>query len=429
MPNTLEHYDIMAKELFLDLTNASCSNSIFKSGNYWQIGNVYDTLLDYMQYATTHGGKITLQDAQKLNSQVVALYGDGMSGCWYDDYCWWIIALMKSYTYPDLFYPADIAKCQTIITDAWSIINKGKPGLLQSGGAARAFDVCDQTVYGSVKPLYAGGTWQYDIFTSRTPSVGCGAANGNPIAVGSQTPQVLGPYQLAVINGLNMVMTQRMSNYKIIPRTNAARQYNFIKQWTSTAQDAADNLLNPFDSGGKYGLIRERVSKYLNSSVPMTGYNSTYGCWAGDQGTFIGGLYDYFKVSKDPNCMDLISKILMGVREKMTMHFSQGPNRYQAIYSWSGGDGAINGPDGPMSTDAADYSSGLGVFMRYLYYCCQDKGILHSITSDPKYLYLIRDTAEACYNDDYPKVYDEVPMFRQFNRLASLLAALRILPS
>lgn len=427
MPHTLDQYKVMAQQIFQDLITASSPNSIYSNSNYWQVGNVYDTLLDYMQYAVTQG-TMTLQVARNVNNRVIAFY-DSMSGCWYDDYCWWVITLTKSYTYPHLFDPADIAKCRTIITDAWNIVNKGKTGLPYSGGAARAFDVCDQTVYGSVKPLYDGGTWQYDIYTSRTPSASCDSKHNNPIEVDGLTPPMLGPYQLSVINGLNMVMTQRLTNYKIIPGIDAARQYNFIKEWTSTAQNAADNLLNPFDSGGKYGLIRERVSKYLDSTVPMTGYKSTYQSWAGDQGTFIGGLYDYFLVNKDPYCMDLISKILIGVKEKMTMPFTKDGLSYQAIYSWSGGMDPINGPDGPMSTDPADYCSGLGVFMRYLYYCCQDNDILFIITRDSGYLNLIRQTADACYNDAYPVVNQEVPMFRQFNRLASLLAALRILPS
>jgi hypothetical protein len=376
-----------------------------------------------MQYGVSEGA-ISIQYARDTNRRIVAFY-ESMSGCWYDDFCWWVITLTKSYTYGHLFYPDDIVKCRTIIADAWAIVNKGKTGLPYSGGAAHAFEVCDQTVYGSAKPKYDGGTWQYDIYTSRAPSASCDPAHNNPIEVDGLTPPDLGPYQLSVINGLNMVMTQRMSNLKIIGGMDATRQYNFIKQWTSSAQNDDDNLLNPFNSGGQYGLIRERVSKYLDESVPMTSYDPIYQSWAGDQGTFIGGLYDYYLANKDPYCVELITKILLGAKAEMTAHFTKNGLTYDALYSWSGG---LEIYSGPMYSDPADYSSGLGVFMRYLYYCCQDNNILFIITRDGAYLNLIRNTAEASYNDAYPAVNQEVPMFREFNRLASLLAALRILP-
>jgi len=292
MAHTLEQYKVMAQQIFSDLLCASSPNSIYTNSNYWQVGNVYDTLLDYMEYAVTQG-TMSLTTARNINQQVVTFY-DNMSGCWYDDYCWWVITLTKAYTHAPLFYPADITRCQAIILDAWGIVNKGRTGIPYSGGAARAFDVCDQSVYFPVKPLYDGGTWQYDIYTSRNPSNPCDSAHNNPIPVDGLTPPMLGPYQLSVINGLNLVMTQRLSTLNIIPAIDAARQYNFIRQWTSAAQNAAYNLLNPFTSGGRYGLIRERVGRYLDGTVPMTGYLPTYASWAGDQGTFIGGLYDYF---------------------------------------------------------------------------------------------------------------------------------------
>lgn len=428
MAHTPDDYRTLAGKIFIDLTTASSPNSIYVNGNYWQVGCVYDTLIDYMAYAVTQG-TMTRKAAQDVNHSIVVFY-DTMSGCWYDDYCWWVITLMKSFTHAPLFYPDDIARCKQIIFDAWTIVDKGKPGLSYSGGAARAFAVCDQTVYTPVKPLYDGGTWQYDIYTSRTPNGSCDPTHNNPITVDGLTPPELGPYQLAVINGLYMVMTQRMSNLKIIPSKDADGQFKFIKQWTSTAQSADYNLLNTFDSDGQYGLIRERVSRYLDASVPMTAYKPYYESWAGDQGTFIGGLYDYYQVNKDPYCMSMISRILTGVKMKMTMPFTNNNGvNYNAIYSWSGGKDPVIGPEGPLRNDPADYCSGLGVFMRYLYYCCQDTNIRNSIVNDPAYLGLIRQTADASYDDAYPKVNQEVPMFRQFNRLASLLAALRILTS
>lgn len=427
MPS-LNEYAVKAKEVFDDLINRQSVNSIYVNGNYWQVGNVYDTLLDYMQYAVAQG-TITQKKAQDVNKDVLVFY-DSLNGCWYDDYCWWIIALAKSRTYGHLFYPADITKCGKIITDAWAVVSKGKKGIPYSGGAVKAFAACDKALFGSVMPLYEDGTWQYDIYLTRSPADPCDDKPSNPIAVKGVPPVMLGPYQLSVINGLYLVAAQRLSSLNIIPvAENATRQYNFIKNWMSSAQSADDNLLNPFDSGGKYGLVRERVSKYLDGKVEMTGYKPTYLSWAGDQGTFIGGLYDYFLAHKDSYCTTVITKILLGVKHQMTMPFTKDNVSYNAIYGWSGGKDAEYGPaDGPMCSDPADYSSGLGVFMRYLYYCCQDQSIL-SIIQEPAYLNLVRQTAEASYYDAYPTVSQEVPMFRQFNRLASLLAALRILPS
>jgi hypothetical protein len=427
MTPSFDDYKSKAEDIYQDLTDATSPNSIFTRNNYWQVGNVYDSIIDYLQYAVTQGIK-TQQEAQDLNKRVIAIYYS-MDGCWYDDFCWWIIALLKSYTYPHLFYPADIATCRQIIGEAWAIVDKGRPGIPYSGGAARAFEVCDPKVYGTVKPKYEGGTWQYDIYTSRTPKYPCDSDHNNPIPVNGLTPPMLGPYQLSVINGLHLVTTQRMSNYRIIPRTAADRQCTFIKQWTGNAQNVDDNLLNPFNSGGRWGLIRERVGKYLDSSVPVTGYDPSNTCWGGDQGLFIGGLYDYYLATKDSYCLSLLLKILTGVKEQMVTPFSKIGLSFNAIYSWSGGKDTIYIPDGPMSTDPADYSSGLGVFMRYLYYVCQDSSIRIGIINDPVYRNLIYQTAQACFYDAYPTVSEEVPMFRQFNRLAGLLAAIRILPS
>ena len=114
---------------------------------------------------------------------------------------------------------------------------------------------------------------------------------------------------------------------------------------------------------------------------------------------------------------------------KMKMQFSYSGTSYNAIYGWSGGKYPETGPPGPMQTDPGDYCSGLGVFMRYLYYCCQDNNIRAPITHDPSYMQIIYDTADACFVDGYPRIDDEVHMFRQFNRLASLLATLRIISS
>jgi hypothetical protein len=425
-----DQYKSKAQEIFNQLMDKKQDGSVFKNGYYWRIGCVYDTLLDYMQYAVLQK-KITTEAAKEHNKALLDIYST-KGAIWYDDFCWWIIAVLKSYPYHELFSPADIERCGKIIKEAWEIVDKGKPGVDNSAGAAGAYDACDKKVYGAVEPLYPGGTWQYDIFSYRaTEPEGFQYDNPIDVTINGQYYEArnLGPYQLSVMYGLTMVMTQRMSNYydKNLEK-NAILQYGFIKDWTSEDKVKKEKLLNPFGSGGKYGLIRERVGRYATLEKEVTMYNSAYQSWAGDQGLFTGGLYDYFLVKKDLYCMDLITKILEGVKMEMTMSFpATNGNNYNAIYHWSGKKDPVTGPPGPISTDPADYSCGLGVFMRYLYYCCQDDSIRNSISGDPTYQELIRQTADACFDDAYPRVMDEDLMFRQFNRLASLLAAIRIL--
>ena len=71
---TRNEYEVRMEEIFLDLIDPESPSSIYKNKNYWQVGNVYDTLLDYLQYMVIVRKKKPVQYARDINKKVLERY-------------------------------------------------------------------------------------------------------------------------------------------------------------------------------------------------------------------------------------------------------------------------------------------------------------------------------------------------------------------
>src|SRR5215207_2307039 len=88
--------------------------------NGWQVGNVFDTLTDYV---------LRFPDAEPSRGAVVeaALERWGKiqgSMCWYDDYGWWGVASSKAFNdeYADIF-GLHRNEFQGIAIDCWNVMH------------------------------------------------------------------------------------------------------------------------------------------------------------------------------------------------------------------------------------------------------------------------------------------------------------------
>ena len=76
-------------------------------------------------------------------------------------------------------------------------------------------------------------------------------------------------------------------------------------------------------------------------------------------------------------------------------------------------------PNPPFTADFDDYTSGLGVLLRYLAYVYQTSPQIAQIVNAPDYRTAIINTANAAAKDSIPR--SGVKIFAAFNRLAALM--------
>src|ERR1700736_6669247 len=94
--------------------------------NGWRVGNVFDTLTDYLlryPQAERSPGTVAEMALSQWNSPIVQ-----NSMCWYDDYGWWGIASAKALVpeYADIF-GATRSDFQKLAAECWDIMSRGKP--------------------------------------------------------------------------------------------------------------------------------------------------------------------------------------------------------------------------------------------------------------------------------------------------------------
>jgi hypothetical protein len=99
--------------------------------NFWQVGCVFDTILDYF-LALKEAGALNGDD-RTLMAQLVTRaisgyrYGIvGLAAAWYDDWCWWGIASSKSFdpNYEDIFGD-HLGFFQSMAMDLWGLVDAG----------------------------------------------------------------------------------------------------------------------------------------------------------------------------------------------------------------------------------------------------------------------------------------------------------------
>lgn len=426
MEDQAKSYRQAAYDVFRDLLDPG--GSYLTSTSFWQNGCVADTLIDYLLMAINDpdlNNPITIKIAQGYIKTIHDHYYATLpndAGCWYDDFGWWGITGAKAYdkTYETLFGPY-LNEFKKIALDNWAKMQNGKNNH-RNYGAPFVWDHCDQRIFAGVRPKYPGGVWQYDIFACKVPG-DCSPNNpATPIKVecpdGTVNDAVdLGPYQLSVVNGLYLVLATRLAKAGVIATGFANDEYSFINSWCNTETGAGSSLLNRYGSAD-YGLIRERVGYYADGSKSAF-YHEGQNAWAGDQGLFMGGLLDYAIASRTPAALDLAIKIIKGVVQQM----QQAPT-YDGQQIILAGYIPYENALSPFTNDPGDYQSGLGVLMRYLYYCYRNDSQVRQIMNGSNYRTAISKAANAARDNNI--IPAAVPMFTDFNRLATLMMGIAL---
>lgn len=398
----LVQYKKEALKIYTDLT--SSTGDLMTSTNYWQAGNVFDTVTDFMLLGLDLG-MLNSDQIDSVMSNIKDNYDllnysyNGSQGNWYDDFGWWGIASSKAYTeeYSSVFdkYKDDFrsiaVSCHGIMTDGKPQIDKGAPNVWKN---------CDQQKYSKVEPYFNGGVWQYDIDKKSDPLIGS---------------TKLGPYQLSVVNGLYFVLSLRMMDSGILVENAISNMHKFISDWClDLGIKNGKSML--YRGGNPGGIVLERVPIYKNGDqVNPASWAQANTCWAGDQGLMMGGMAEYLLTNPDDfEARSLVGLISDGVPQNMISN--------KLIVPWY-----PIANNHLKSYDESDYSSGSGVFMRYLLYSYKKnatvKNRLDLEGSDLRNLVL--KSADACANDTYPSYGNS--FFDQFNKLSILTTAINIL--
>jgi hypothetical protein len=400
-----------------------------KPGNGWQIGNVFDTLLEYVVRYPVPG--VSTQEVVQAGLDQWKKVG-GAHLCWYDDYGWWGIAFAKAFDdkYAKVFNDAQRREAQTLARHCWDVMHTGKPNApapynYSYRGGPNVWANRDETgnpgyftKAGWAQPRFTGGVWQYDLFATPRPHPPECTPNKNDDDLCVSDPKLpecpLGPYQLTVMNGLYFVLALRLALQKQGTGTAAAArtEYDFLKKWFSLKGD--ESLLQNFSGDGS-ALVRERVATYdkLDGAYPKVEGYFAGDAWCGDQGLMLGGLLDY--LSFDPSNPEVESQAISiagGVLSHMVDK--------NGVMAYSDGFDVHGDPD--------DYSCGSGVYWRYLLRGFNQNSTLHKqlldfvITEQEKNsVYVSAEQAFARVDSNGNK------LFAYFNVLSVLMAALEIL--
>jgi hypothetical protein len=385
--------------------------------NSWQIGNVFDTLTDYL---------VRFPDAEKTPGAIARIALDRWSKaagslCWYDDYGWWGIASEKAFhaEYAAVF-GATRESFLTIARQCWDVMNTGKTGKAYSykGGP----NVWENRENGSptgyftspdtwAVPRIAGGVWQYDMFKEYRPSGECSPPDSNP---SDPNKTDLGPFQLTVMNGLYLVLAARLGANGQGTAEAIRKEISFLKSWFyldhEPGHEGQEGLLMHFPP---LALVRERVGTYAycdakHSYPPVHGYNAG-SAWCGDQGLILGGLLDYLRVDPaDPVAQPQAVFIAGGVLYHMVTD--------QVVQ-----------PTLNLTNDPDDYGCGSGVYWRYLLHGFRTNAALRQqvlswVNADRANNAIYRSAEFACANGGPGNA-----LFADFNVLATLTAAIEIL--
>lgn len=447
--------------------------------NYWQIGNVSDTMFDFLAMLNTPAeftqfnsvqGTVNNCTATTLAQYLACLFpvaAQQKSGCWYDDYAWWGIASTKAFStdprYARIFDDgAGTAKTfQQIARTTWGILQNGKGDGIHKG-APQVWDNRENRTGFTppppppvpsqlTPPRFPGGVWQYDLFTNARSTPGSPQAGWvGPLecvfSTSNPRSESLGPYQNTVVNGLYFMLAQRLLALDPANRSAYApavqAEYGFLRNWFGydqgfslpTAPGAScpggcDNyqaLLRVFPppqkaaKSGMPALVYERVSTYAapegsNAPYSLVESWSPTTFWTGDQGLVLGGLIDF--ANANPN--DDMSPVVAPMIVKGVM--SQMVAADNSVAPWLGLGRAPGG-------DSGDYLSGTGTFMRYLLYAhnAQFAGNpIPRLAKQSQFQTFLKKAADAAYCS-YP---GSGSMFDHFNALATMVAARQMLTS
>jgi hypothetical protein len=421
--------------------------AVKESGDFWKIGNCFDTLTDYRRQIGSADLEMLGIIRDRYNATV-----NTKAACWYDDYCWWAIASAKAFdpAYQQIF--GSVGNFfQQLARNNWQVADTGKDDQVHLG-APQAFTNKDNELFFEPEPppvkeywvtprfdsgRQSGlhGVWQYDIFCNeRAPKYGWkGPAECNDLTNPSCPPDSwAGPYQLTLANTLYFLAAQQIPGvtYQL------SDSYGFLRAWLGydpgnqpgtdhEGQDLSLVIVREED-GTTIALPRERVSTYAKNpdkpephdDYPKVEYwiwpqdkGSPDRSWGGDIGLLLQALVGYRAGHpQDPMCNGLIQPLILGYLSHLVTDGA--PQPY-----WPAGDELFWKDDG-------DYKSGIGVFMR---------GVLQAFwAGDDLVVPLLKDAPFQKFLKDAKDWADEqlanpaLDMFSLFNVLATLTLALAL---
>jgi len=192
--------------------------------------------------------------------------------------------------------------------------------------------------------------------------------------------------------------------------------YNFFYHWIYNTSLTDIQRLNKFVTNGQ--LIRERVSTY---GLPYHEYVHWYDsktAWSGDQGLVLGALAEYGRNNNEIQMTKMITEIMKGMASSVV----KTDGSYRFLMPWYPLDN-----NKLQTADPGDYSSGLGVFMRYLGEAYEYNKQVQQFIGDESspFRKVIFDTANTVAHDKLPK-WDDGGIFDSFNRLAVMVMAIKI---
>lgn len=464
---TSKDYRTTAKSIYASLTQSGDSNNFTGSENYWQLGCVFDTLLDYMAEAVKADPSESSTATQLVSATWAKLStlkkkeSTGYYGYWYDDYGWWGIAANKSTMkeYSPFFKNEFRTDANgNVITEAdnfkdfanycWSTMINGKNDGLHFG-ADNVWDKCDQTFFARVAPKFSGGVWQYDIFKEkRAANLEDNQTNSNP-----STPVNIilkdGKYSIISTADLDAKVEAYKKAHPDEPDTSFGNIISLIEneenetiytacglgpfqltvvnglylilglRMGNNTSKAASNKVFSFikdwvnvDEKGVNPLIHktlklasERISCYKNNDA-VYNYHADH-FWGGDQGLLIGGMVDFIKNNPDSpdvkTALDIVDQIIEGVCTNM--------QKDGKVYPWYPVDyvsptDLTHPQPAPAPMEIWDYPGGSGIFMRYLLYAFKQNESLRSDILNNKHGVrdFIINSANACQEGTLPSI-------------------------
>ncbi len=373
--------------------------------NYWQLGNAFDTVIDYLI--------MNPSKARALADAVILKYAATVhtpSPCWYDDFGWWAVAAQRALEHPDLWSEDQIRQFEAIAVQTWTTMQAG----------VFVWDLAPE-IFNEFEPYFDGGIWNYFWTTESVPTM-C----KTPCA--PDTKFFCGR-QNTVTNGLYLVAAamRAADTGDQFSEQAAMREWDFLNNWFNFPGDTSNSLLYPLgpDPDGP-AVVRERVSTYANGEQDDD-FSSDL-AWAGDQGLILGGLLRFTDAvpAHRQAILNLAKRITDGVQE----YLSDGTR----FFPWSnvrnphvdpiGGPNIGSSPDG----DDNDYNTGIGVYMRYLLYAYQTNNEMRRHLQDTGYPELVLKFAEDFASQDQGLCYRDEEncddLVRYTNKLAALVAAL-----
>jgi len=465
-------FNRLKEEVFDNSANADCSDKDSTAEcNYWQLGNSFDTIIDYFLTDSSEAANFT---STILNTWNNTEGPDNKAGaaCWYDDFGWFGIAALKASQHPELWGIGTnvIANCDGVSGEAgppvdqfnrmadcaWNKMNDNASDIWDDcvSGTGDQLPNC-QKLFGELEPLILGGVWNYfwSLEKKDTCNTPCNPVlcsdplmpSNNRVYCSKLTDTGDPPCsscnfcgtQNTVTNGLYLVLSSRRNEIEA-----ANRELDFLMQWFNF-EPKEKALLNkdiiPVGAEGvdvPLAIVRERVSTYFDMGDAANFRPEL--AWIADQGLILGGLVDLMR-TLDPNSpeykelLSLAKEIIAGVTFYMVDEDGHMVPWKDPASSTNGGTpiGEVPLPIGdPPGNDYPDYNTGPGVYMRYLLYAFKNNEDLRQFLLGQAYQDFVRTNAEFVMsgNSYCPELTTCDTRIDQTNRLATLVAAIEMIP-